>query len=79
MTQEQLGDALGLTSVHVNRTLKGLESDGLITRNRRFISFPRTDALRDIADFNARYLHMDQQRRSPYAQPDEPARATTDA
>src|ERR1700712_3417712 len=26
MTQEQLGDATGLTSVHVNRTLKGLEA-----------------------------------------------------
>ncbi|MEX6840864.1 Crp/Fnr family transcriptional regulator, partial [Pseudomonas aeruginosa] len=30
MTQEQLGDALGLTPVHVNRVLKSLETDGLI-------------------------------------------------
>ena len=28
MTQEQLADATGLTSVHVNRVLKGLEADG---------------------------------------------------
>ena len=61
MTQEQLGDALGLTSVHVNRTLKALESAGLITRNRRHIAFPRADALRHAADFNARYLHLEQQ------------------
>ena len=61
MTQEQLGDALGLTAVHVNRTLKNLEEDGLITRNRRFISFPRGGALPQVGDFNPRYLHLDQQ------------------
>ncbi len=32
MTQEQLGDATGLTSVHVNRTIKQLEAEGLIGR-----------------------------------------------
>ncbi|RZM36425.1 MAG: Crp/Fnr family transcriptional regulator [Sphingomonas sp.] len=58
MSQEQLGDALGLTAVHVNRTIKSLEADGLITRNRRRISFPRWDALRDLADFSTRYLHL---------------------
>ena len=35
MTQEQLADTTGLTSVHVNRVLKGLETDGLINRRRR--------------------------------------------
>lgn len=30
MTQEQLGDATGLTSVHVNRTIRALEAEGLI-------------------------------------------------
>ena len=59
MSQEQLGDALGLTAVHVNRTIKSLEADGLITRNRRRISFPRWDALRDLADFSTRYLHLE--------------------
>jgi CRP-like cAMP-binding protein len=32
MTQEQLADATGLTSVHVNRILKGLGADKLIDR-----------------------------------------------
>ncbi len=59
MSQEQLGDALGLTAVHVNRTIKSLEADGLITRNRRRISFPRWDALRELADFSSRYLHLE--------------------
>lgn len=57
MTQEQLADATGLTPVHVNRVLKGLQSEGLIERDRRVISFPDWERLRDVADFNPSYLH----------------------
>ena len=60
MTQEQLGDALGLTPVHVNRMMKVLEDQGYITRSKRDISFPQWKMLRDVADFNARYLHLNQ-------------------
>ena len=59
MTQEQIGDAVGLTSVHVNRTLRALEADGLITRTKRLISFPNWDRLRSVGDFNQRYLHLE--------------------
>jgi CRP-like cAMP-binding protein len=58
MTQEQLADATGLTSVHVNRVLKALEADGIIARNRRNISFPDWRRLQEVADFNPRYLHI---------------------
>ena len=58
MTQEQIGDATGLTSVHVNRMLKGLETDGLVKRNGRLVSFPDWQGLRDIAGFGERYLHV---------------------
>jgi CRP-like cAMP-binding protein len=61
MTQEQLADALGLTPVHVNRTLKTLEAEGLIQRTKRNISFPDWNRLRTIADFNQRYLHLEPQ------------------
>lgn len=61
MTQEQLADVLGLTPVHVNRTIKLLEADGLLQRNRRMLSFPDWKALRDVGDFNTRYLHLQQQ------------------
>ncbi|MDP1028176.1 Crp/Fnr family transcriptional regulator [Sphingomonas sp. KR1UV-12] len=60
MTQEELGDAVGLTSVHVNRTLRGLEAEGLIQRDKRRISFDDWQAISQIADFNPRYLHLDQ-------------------
>lgn len=58
MTQEQLADATGLTPVHVNRVLKSLEAEGLILRHRRNISFPDWRRLREVGDFNQRYLHL---------------------
>jgi CRP-like cAMP-binding protein len=61
MTQGQLADVVGLTSVHVNRTLKALEAQGLIKRDKRRVSFPDWQALRDLGDFNQRYLHLEVQ------------------
>jgi CRP-like cAMP-binding protein len=62
MTQEQLADALGLTPVHVNRTLKALEAEGLIVRSKRSVTFPDWKRLRLVGDFNHRYLHLEPQR-----------------
>lgn len=59
MTQDQLADATGLTSVHVNRTLKGLEKDGLIDRRTpRFIEIGDWRKLAETGDFNSAYLHL---------------------
>ncbi|HET7678949.1 MAG TPA: Crp/Fnr family transcriptional regulator [Xanthobacteraceae bacterium] len=59
MTQEQLGDATGLTSVHVNRTLKGLEAEGLIERARpRSITIGDWKKLAETGDFDSGYLHL---------------------
>lgn len=58
MTQEQLGDATGLTAVHVNRTLRTLEADGLVTRSKRFVRLADGDRAVEEADFNPRYLHL---------------------
>lgn len=63
MTQEQLGDALGLTSVHVNRTLKALEREGALTRRGRRVQFTDWERMRRIADFSALYLYLDQPQR----------------
>ena len=59
MTQEQLGDATGLTPVHVNRTLKALEADGLIKRTTpRAIHIGDWRNLAEAGDFDSAYLHM---------------------
>ena len=60
MTQEQLADAAGLTPVHVNRTLKALEAEGLNVRHRRHIQILNWERLRDMSGFNELYLHIDQ-------------------
>lgn len=60
MTQEQLADATGLTPVHVNRVLQSLAREGLIDRDKRFISIPDWEKLRRVAGFVETYLHLDQ-------------------
>ena len=60
MTQEQIGDAVGLTPVHVNRTLKALVSERAIERNKREVSFTDRDRISQLGDFNDLYLHLDQ-------------------
>jgi len=60
MTQEQLADASGLTAVHVNRTLKSMDADGLIRREKRFVLIPDWEKLRAVAGFSELYLHLDQ-------------------
>lgn len=57
MTQEQIGDATGLTAVHVNRTLQGMRSDGLISGNRRSVTITDWPKLQAAGDFNRAYLH----------------------
>lgn len=57
-TQEQLGDATGLTSIHVNRILKLLAMEGAIGRDGRKITVPDWERLQEIADFDDRFLHM---------------------
>ena len=59
MTQEELADATGMTSVHVNRTLKQLDADGLIDRlNPRAIHIGDWRRLAEAGDFDSNYLHL---------------------
>ena len=57
MTQEQMGDATGLTSVHVNRKLHDLEEMGVIARDRRALHIRDRRRLMRIGDFDPAYLH----------------------
>jgi len=59
MTQEQLADATGMTAVHVNRSLKLLEAEGLIERsNPRAIHIGDWRKLAEAGDFDSNYLHL---------------------
>jgi CRP-like cAMP-binding protein len=65
MTQEQLGDATGLTAVHVNRTLQGLRTAGLISSDKRTITIEDWKALTAVGDFDTAYLHPEIAQGSP--------------
>ena len=56
LTQEQTGDVLGLTPVHINRTIKKLSKDGLIEVEKRHVTFPDVRKAIHKADFDAAFL-----------------------
>ena len=58
VTQEQLADATGLTSVHTNRTLQALRRDGLIQLTGKSLSVLDWDRLCEVGDFDELYLHQ---------------------
>lgn len=49
LTQEQIGDATGLTGVHVNRVLQGLRKDGIVAFHYRRLRILNLDKLIDVA------------------------------
>jgi len=59
VTQEELGDTMGLTSVHVNRVLQRLRAEGLLSLARGQMTLHDIDRLREIAGFDPNYLHLD--------------------
>ncbi len=56
-TQEQIGDATGLTAVHVNRMLRELTEEGLIRRSPGMLQVRDWSGFRRVAAFDAAYLH----------------------
>jgi CRP-like cAMP-binding protein len=60
LTQEEVGDALGLTPVHVNRVLQRMRSEGLISFARGALTIHDYHRLEQASGFNPNYLHIDQ-------------------
>jgi CRP-like cAMP-binding protein len=58
ITQTELGDALGLSTVHVNRVLQDLRAEGLIILRGGSLNIPNWEALQDAAEFDPIYLHQ---------------------
>lgn len=56
LTQELIADALGLTTVHVNRTLRALREDKLIAMDGRSVTIIDFEALSLLSDFENSYL-----------------------
>ena len=59
ITQVDIGDALGLSNVHVNRSLQEMRGQGLITLRSRTLVIEDWRALSAAAEFDPTYLHLD--------------------
>jgi CRP-like cAMP-binding protein len=57
LSQEDLADSLGLSSVHVNRILTRLRGQGLVLLNRRRLTIAQPERLAELSGFDPSYLH----------------------
>lgn len=58
ITQVELADAVGLTPIHVNRTLQRLRAKGLIARTRRTITIMKPEETSSYGEFLHDHLHV---------------------
>jgi CRP-like cAMP-binding protein len=58
LTQAELADCTGTSTVHVNRVLQALRANGLIQSKGTQITIPDRDRLEEIGEFDPLYLHL---------------------
>ena len=63
ITQSELGDTLGLSTVHVNRVLQELRKEGLIRLRGSAMTILDWDRLQKVAEFAPTYLNLRNDRR----------------
>ncbi|HEX8257559.1 MAG TPA: Crp/Fnr family transcriptional regulator [Allosphingosinicella sp.] len=63
LTQTDLAECLGLTSVHINRTLKELRERGLVEFRGGRVTIHDRAGLERVAEFNPSYLYLERRRR----------------
>jgi CRP-like cAMP-binding protein len=61
LTQADLGDALGLSLVHVNRTVRELRQSGLVTWRATRLTIKDWTGLAKLAQFDPTYLHLNRE------------------
>jgi CRP-like cAMP-binding protein len=57
-TQQDFADALGLSAVHINRTIQELRRQKLIEWEGRVVRLLRRSELEQLAEFDPNYLHV---------------------
>lgn len=58
LTQKELGDTTGLSNVHVNRVLRRLRGEGLITFKDKHLVILDVERLEAFSGFTPNYLHL---------------------
>ncbi len=59
LTQSEIGDTMGLSTVHVNRTLQSLRTKGAIAFKNGRVVIPDIKRLAQACQFNPNYLHIE--------------------
>jgi CRP-like cAMP-binding protein len=62
LTQDELADTLGVSTVHVNRMLHQLREDGLIMLKGKTLTILELEGLQAFAEFDPNYLHLNNSR-----------------
>lgn len=62
LTQSQISECLGLTPVHINRTLQSLRAKGVLTLENRRLTIVDRAQLNAIAEFDPSYLYLRRRR-----------------
>ncbi len=62
ITQNEFADALGFTTVHVNRIIQQMRARGLIELKGERLYIPDWEKLKRAGEFNAAYLHLANER-----------------
>ncbi len=63
LTQAELGDTLGLSTVHVNRMLQELRAEGLITWRGETVVLEDWPRLQEVAEFDPAFLCLEREPR----------------
>lgn len=63
LTQEELAECLGLTAVHVNRTLKEMRERGLVEFRGRRVTLLDLEGLKRVAEFDPAFLYLEKRPR----------------
>jgi CRP-like cAMP-binding protein len=63
LTQAELAECLGLTAVHINRTLQELRARKLLAFENRQVTLLDTDQLKEVAEFDPAYLYLERRPR----------------
>jgi CRP-like cAMP-binding protein len=62
ITQAEFADALGVSTVHINRVLQEMRAHGLIQTKGAQVTIPDWETLKRAGDFDPTYLHLKRDR-----------------
>jgi DNA-binding transcriptional regulator LsrR (DeoR family) len=58
ITQVELAEAIGISTVHVSRFPQALRAKGLIQTKGMRVTIPDPERLKEVGDFDPLYLHL---------------------